>query len=114
MPEQRMRRSQRTCLTEEGCEDLSKTRDFFLLFLLMFVYCSPTISSIMTAMSLVVMDRSVEVLQRMTCIVTDPLVFASGVCECVCVCVCVRARECVCFIHETITNCIYRLPNLTI
>lgn len=40
------------------CEDLSKTRDFFvLIFLLVFVYYSATISSIMTATSLAVMDR---------------------------------------------------------
>lgn len=40
------------------CEDLSKTRDFFCsFFLLVFVYYSATISSIMTATSVAVTDR---------------------------------------------------------
>lgn len=53
------------------CKDLSKTRDFFVFVLLVFVYYSPTISSIMTAASLAVTDRR--------CAVSSLLI---GVCIC--------------------------------
>lgn len=90
------------------CKDLSKTRDFFcsifffifffFLLLLVFVYYSATISSIMTATSLAVMDR------RCTgeCAAASSLLIGACICD-VGECESANAGVNVFFLHETMT-----------